>query len=879
MAGRVQVGDHLGVYEILAPLGVGGMGEVYRARDARLDREIAIKVLPSELAADPDRRARFEREARALAAMNHPNIVAIHDVGNVGGVGFVVMELLEGETLRATLTSAPLSWRRAIDYAAQMARGLAAAHERGLVHRDLKPENVFVTRDGRVKILDFGIAKVVEPGAVGDGGLTRTVGTEPGVVLGTVGYMSPEQVHGRPADGRSDIFSLGAILYEMITGRRAFAGDSAVATLSAILRDDPPALATSIALVPPALDRVIRRCVEKAPEARFHSAHDLAFQLESLPVDSSNSSAVPAPRIPGMRTWLRAAAIILALATAWWIGRRSAAPAETVVASRAVTRMTIQLPDSERIALARTVPYGIGRPSLALSPDGRHLVYVVERGEARALKLQTLDQFEARTIAGTEDAFAPFFSPNGEWIGFFTDTHLKKVFRDGGAPIIVSPASNVFGAAWGPDDTITFIQEESRRLSRVSADGRTVSTLLSTPSVAAGWQWPSFLDADTILLSPPVWSGDAVLSWRASASAPEPLLSGGTAGRYVPSGQPGHLVLAGQGSILAVPFDHASRRILGQPRPIVEGVRTEAAGNGQFTVSDTGTLAYVPGGSALNGRLVWRDLKTGAEEPVSNTVRRYGTPSLSQDGSRLAVVVHETRTSLWILEIATDRWRPLPFDSGDAESPFWDPDGKTLYFTGRVGGKSSIYKQRIDENSRATEFLADARAGSFSAGGRAIAFSRDPHGILVYSFATGKAETVATTGHDYHPSLSPDGKLLAYASDRSGRAEVFLQRHPGSGELTQVSFAGGEEPRWLSNADLLYRNGQRWMRVSVSTTPILSTGTPQRVLDGPFVNVPGFSYAIHPDGKRLLMIQESTAANTREIRLVFNWFAELRAIR
>ena len=396
------------------------MGEVYRARDPRLERDIAIKVLPPEVAADPDRRTRFEREARALAALNHPNIVAIHDVGTEAGVGFVVMELLEGETLRSALTGGAIGWRRAIDYAAQLARGLAAAHERGLVHRDLKPENVFVTRDGRVKILDFGLARVVVPGGFGDGGLTRTVGTEPGVVLGTVGYMSPEQVHGRPADGRSDIFSLGAILYEMVAGRRAFAGDSAAATLSAILRDEPPALAPSSGSVPSGLERVIRRCIEKNPEARFHSAHDLAFQLDSLP---SDSTAVSVPRLKAnwTRTAILAAGLIGVIGAAWWLGTLSVRPSSSVSVPGAVTRMTITLADDEQIALARTVPYGIGRPSLAISRDGRYLVYVVERGETRSLKLRALDQFESRPIAGTEGAFAPFFSPNGEWIGFFTD--------------------------------------------------------------------------------------------------------------------------------------------------------------------------------------------------------------------------------------------------------------------------------------------------------------------------------------------------------------------------------------------------------------------------------------------------------------------------
>jgi serine/threonine protein kinase len=484
---ELPANTHLSHYRIIAKLGAGGMGEVYRALDTRLDREVAIKVLPAEFAQDADRLSRFEVEAKATGALNHPNILTVHDIGRaapeLGGAPYIVAELLDGEELRAPLDQGALPVRRSVDYAQQIAAGLAAAHEKGVVHRDLKPENLFVTKDGRVKILDFGLAKLKpsRQAPVGSEVATQKQITNPGTVMGTVGYMSPEQVRGEELDHRSDLFSFGLILYEMLAGQRAFQGESLAETMAAIVKEDPPDLMEANRKVSPQLERLVRRCLEKKPERRFQSASDLGFALEALSGSSGSSqspdglsSALPAPAQRRNRERLLWGAAGLALGAVvvgivfWLLAGRSASPLAT---SSPVKRVTIKLPDAEPLALSKFGPLGIGRTAVALSPDGSLLVYVAERNGKAQLYLRALDQFDARPIPGTEGAYSPFFSPDGRWLGFFSANKLKKVSLQGGEPVTLCEARIPHGGSWGPDDTIVFADSEGVNLSRVSASG------------------------------------------------------------------------------------------------------------------------------------------------------------------------------------------------------------------------------------------------------------------------------------------------------------------------------------------------------------------------------------------------------------------------
>ncbi|PYQ64786.1 MAG: hypothetical protein DMF54_13385, partial [Acidobacteria bacterium] len=482
-------GSRLGPYEIVAPLGAGGMGEVYRARDSRLGREVAVKVLPASFSNDPDRLRRFEQEARAAGILNHPNITAVHDVGTVDAAPYVVTELLEGETLRSRLAGGPLAPRRAIEYSIQIAHGLAAAHEKGIVHRDLKPENLFVTRDGRVKILDFGLAKLTQPekGGPQTNLPTETAGTEPGIVMGTLGYMSPEQVRGRPADARSDIFSFGAILYEMLSGKRAFHRETAADTMSAILREEPEDLSTTNRQVPPVLDRIIRHCLEKDPEARFHSAHDLAFQLQLPATDEISGAAEPAPALRLRVPALAIVAVVLLIGAALAVLLLRRPRVETV--GRPV-RFSVPIPPGTTYS-----PGPVSR-GLSISPDGTRLVVEAISNGRRRLFLRPLDSEKFTELEGTLGASAHFWSPDSRFIAFFADGKVKKVPAAGGPAEELCPAFIDWLGTWGRDGTILLSQIPPGEpgIFRVSdRGGAPVRVLGVDPSDPVALLWPQFL--------------------------------------------------------------------------------------------------------------------------------------------------------------------------------------------------------------------------------------------------------------------------------------------------------------------------------------------------------------------------------------------------
>jgi len=890
-------GTRLGPYEILSPLGSGGMGEVYRARDTRLGRDVAVKVLPASFSSDRDRLHRFEQEACAAGALNHPNILSIHDIGTHDGTTYVVSELLEGETLRKRLSGATLTQRRAIDYALQLAHGLAAAHEKGIVHRDLKPENIFITKEGPVKILDFGLAKLtLANGNERQTNIpTRRADTAPGVVIGTVGYMSPEQVRGQIVDHRSDIFAFGAVLYEMLSGQRAFHGESPADTMSAILREEPPALsATTNHKVSPGLERLVNHCLEKNPQERFHSARDLAFALESLSAASDSSAALPRTSGEKVKTlpswlWIGSAIVIGAIAggilVSVWISRSS----QITLVPATTKRLVIHLPPSDRIAFAHTVPYGIGRPSIALSHDGNYLAYVVEHENQRQLYLRNMDQFEGSPLPQTDGAFLPFFSPDGQWIGFFTDTQLKKVFVGGGSPVVLCDARNVFGACWTSDNSIFFSPDDGHSLFQVTAEGGTPKRVAEGTSgiyTDNRFFFPHVLTGtESLLINRTVFfQGGTISLYSLKTGEQRVLIQGGSDAQYVPTG---HLLYARQGELVAVAFDINRQQVTGAPVPVLEGVRTEAYGSGQYSFSEDGTLAYVPGGSGLDGKFAWVD-RNGNVEPLPTQARTYGDFRLSPDAQHLAATIYGTTVDIWVYDFKRNAWMRLTSE-GINTNPMWTPDGKHIVYAVSVNGSTSnLFWQPSDASTtpqRLTSSEYIQTPSSWSPDGKALLFreinpttSGDIWALQFDGDKSKIAPYLQTTANEAFPTFSRDGKWVAYASTESGRFEVYISPYPAATSRLQISTEGGEEPIWSPKGDeLFYRNGQKWMKVAVKLRSTVVVGKPESLFEGPFVNVPGYSYDVGPGARKFLVLLEAGAGSASEIRIVLNWFDELKS--
>ena len=877
-------GSRLGPYEILAPLGAGGMGEVYRARDPRLGREVAIKVLPASFSNDADRLRRFEQEARAAGILNHPNITAVYDVGSFEDAPYVVTELLEGETLRSRMAGGALAPRRAIDYALQIAHGLAAAHAKGIVHRDLKPENLFVTREGRVKILDFGLAKLTQPEAVLPQTNLPTAGasTEPGVVMGTLGYMSPEQVRGRAADARSDIFSFGAVLYEMLSGRRAFRGDSAADTMSAILREDPPDLSTTNRLIAPGLDRIVRHCLEKDPEGRFHSAHDLAFHLEALSDPSStDTEALPAPRSRKAFTrpaFVAVAAIALLLAPlAYFAGMRG----RPVAAARAV-RFAIPIP-----AGASFSPSEISRGA-TISPDGTRVAIEAFSEGRRRLFVRALDSEKAVALEGSEDASAHFWSPDGRFIAFFADGKLKKIPSTGGPPEEVCGAVFETVGTWNRDGTILFTGLFPLGLYRVSDKGGKPERVL-TPEASgrdAAAIWPHFLPDGRRFL---------YLQLR-SASA------GNTGGRELRVGSldskeirtvaridsraeyspTGHLVYVREGALFAQPFDEGDARLHGDPQLLSESVDYfYGPGNAAFSVSNNGVLVFETAPAA--SRLVWLDRGGKEVGQLGQTAVVKGL-RISPDGSRVAVDIAEKRTGtsdIWVFE-ATGVSTRLHSDPVDEIMPVWWPDGSKIVFRSDAKGPPDINEMAV--GSAASErplYVADAvqQPEDISQDGRVLVFLNDVQStsdlwLLPLQGERKAAPWFRSRFKEASPRFSPDGRWIAYESDESGNPEIYVALTEGAGEKRRLSIAGGRYPRWRRDGKELFYVA---LDGSVMAVPV-QTGSRLEVASP----IPLFrlesqikEYDVAPDGSRFLVSLPAERVPESPIRVMVDWAAGL----
>jgi serine/threonine protein kinase len=877
----------LGRYEIRSKIGEGGMGEVYRARDEKLNRDVAIKVLPASLGDNHDRLQRFEQEAQAAGTLNHPNILAVYDIGMHDGAPYVVSELLEGESFRDLLTHRRPSTRKAIDYAIQVARGLAAAHEKGIIHRDIKPDNLFLTNDERVKILDFGLAKLSQPSneATGQTDIaTRKVHTNPGTVMGTAGYMSPEQVRAGAIDHRADIFSFGAVLYEMLSGRRAFQGASAIETLNAILKEEPSELSSINPVIAPALERVVWHCLEKSPERRFQSASDVAFALESLSGVTSHpsqQSVVGVNTIPAARTWTRERLI--------WLGVSALLLIAAV--SFAVAYFSRERGNPRAVRLALATPDNTTLPaSVTLSPDGQRVVFVATGADGKRLLWQrSLDSLTPQPLPGTDDAASPFWSPDSRLIGYFANGKLLKIEASGGRPQTLCDADQNRGGAWNRDGVILFAGADG--LHRVSAQGGTPALATKVSPKEEAHRWPFFLPDGRhfVFLADAGTTEDHHIRVGSLDSQDSQILFGAVSRvAYAP---PGYLLYVNQGALITVPFDAGSLKVTGEPITVAERV-AEVGENHEFdfSVAEDGTLAYQSG--SVTSQFTWFD-RTGKK------LESFGEPTesdylaMSPDGQHAAAGLLDADgrpSDVWLYDLARGTTSRLTFDSEGDGTPLWSPDGTRIVFGSNRAGSGVVDLYEKAASGAGDEQLllksnAAKYATSWSRDGQYILFEnwapRENGGIWLLTRSSKEAKpllqtTAFTQGQG---QFSPDGRFVAYGSNESGRAEVYVQRFPTSTDKWQISTGGGIQPLWRGDGkELFYLTAERkLMSVDIKSEPKFESSIPRELFQGRMKAGFGYSYAVTPDGQRFLISAPVEAGASAPMTIVLNWTASLKS--
>jgi Tol biopolymer transport system component len=901
-------GTKLGPYEIQSPLGAGGMGEVYRARDTRLDRIVAIKILPSHLSENLEARQRFDREARTISSLNHPNICTLYDVGHQDGVDYLVMEYLEGETLADRLHRGPLPVEQALKYGVEICEGLERAHRGGVVHRDLKPGNVMLTRTG-AKLMDFGLAKLAPLGTPGAGSApllsaARTMSgltpasplTTAGSIVGTIQYMSPEQIEGKEADARSDIFACGAVLYEMVTGRRAFEGSSQLSVASAILEREPEAVSVLKPLTPPLLDRTIRKCLAKQPDQRWQSASDLATQLNWM-TDASSSAMVMKPvetaRDRSRVAILSGAVLLLLLAVggaAWMYGKRSI-PLERIM------RFSINLPAGE--ALGGSWWW---YPSVAITRDGSQIAYVGHHTGISQIYVRAIGDLNARPIPGTEGADTPFFSPDGQWLGISSGGQLKKVPLAGGPTVTIAKTGSS-SASWAPGDTIYF--GTSSGLFKVPATGGEPQriTALDAKNQETEHRFPEILPGGKALLfvvrnaAQPSFDDADIAALSLATGARKILIKSGTNPHYVSTG---HLIFLRAGVLLAVPFDPVRLEISGAAVPVAENIlENPRIGAGQYAISNDGSLVYIPGGVTYGEHeLVFVD-KTGTARSLTASKRPYEDFTISPDGRLIATTIEGPVTDTWVHDIARDT--ETRFTSGvENRDPSWTPDGKHIAYGGYRNGKYRVLWKPLDGSGPEETLVASDNPVD------AWFWSPDGHALLYSEFTGGRDQNVGILPLDdrEHPHLlfpqqynvewailSPDSQWIAFNGDESGRSEVYVAPFPSLAPRQRISTAGGMHPLWAPDGrELYYRTAAniedlghralaqhtRVMAVPIETKPAFKAGQPRLLFEGPYFQS-GHDIAVTPDGRGFVLIRESDSqSGPNELQVVVHWFEELK---
>jgi len=893
-------GTRLGVYEVIASIGAGGMGEVFRARDTKLNRDVALKVLPDSFANDPDRLARFTREAQALAAINHPNIAHIHGFEESGGVRAIVMELVEGEDLSQRIALGAIPLDEALPIAKQITEALEAAHEQGIIHRDLKPANIKLRPDGTLKVLDFGLAKAMEvatgssPNITQSPTITTPAMTQAGMILGTAAYMAPEQAKGRPADKRADIWAFGCVLYEILTGRRAFSGEDVAETLAHILTKEPDWLALP-ASTPIPIRRLLRRCLEKDRRRRLADAADARLEMDEALTLSGGASAISLPMQEA--AWVRALpwaivgllgaglALVLVIAAPW----RRTAPL-------GVTRSTITFSGTAAPALA-----GLGR-EIALSPDGRRLVYSGNNGTQ--LFVRALDALEPVAITtGTGGAGLPFLSPDGQWVGFAnTSFEIRKVAITGGAAQTIARVDGILrGATWAADDTIIFATDRpGTGLQRVSASGGEPAPLTRPDRERgeAGHLWPELLPGGhAVLFTITSQTGDVDAAQVAVLDLPtrtQKILEHGIDAHYASSG---HLVYIAAGAVRAIPFDVDRLETRGTSVSMMPLPSTTASGAGNLAIANDGTLVYVdlPGGVATNARtLVWVD-RTGKEEAIDAPPRAYLQPRLSSDGKRVAVWCNDQTNDIWIWDFERKMLTPLTRDPGEDQHPLWTRDGKRIIFSSNRSGVFNLWWQAADGTGE-PEQLTKSSEPEFATG-----ITPDGTGVVFFEnkSATGRdlnllqlaldrthrvTSLVDTRVHETEATVSPNGQWLAYESTLTGSKEIYVRPFPNvNGPESRVSTAGGTRPLWAPSGKELFYVGVDGSLLQVSVEAKGATWNnraPTKLFERRYY-VPrnsGRSYDVSLDGQRFLMIKAPGTDASPALILVQHWDQELKRL-
>ena len=882
------------------------MGEVYRARDTKLQRDVAVKVLPEEFFEDKDRVARFEREARALAALNHPGIAAIHSFEEVSGRHLLVMELAEGEGLDSRIRDGALPLEEALAIARQIAEALEAAHEKGIVHRDLKPANVKVTEDGKVKLLDFGLAKALEgdPGTSGAPQMTQSPtltarATAAGMILGTAAYMSPEQARGKAVDKRADVWAFGAVLYEMLTGRRAFDGETVSDTLAAVLKEDPD-WSKLPEQTPGRVKELLRKCLRRDAKQRLHDIADARLEIEEAQaalLDSSGQlpfeekTASPNPTVGRSPSAASARGSRRSLYLSWALAAAFAA-ATGALALRARAPQAAPAP-VRRFTLSRLSLSVDTSQSLVLSPDGAKLVYR-GRGEDGYFRLymRALDSFEEKAIPGTEEGGHPFFSPDSAWIGFFAGHNLKKVALSGGSPQLICPAKGfIGGGTWLPDDTIVFAGDGFTGLDRVPARGGSPERILTLDQkaiqlIVTPWALPG---GKAVLCSVRMGEEFATAVVSLADRTVRPIEKDAYAPVYVPTG---HIVFHQGTSLLALPFDPERLAATGSAFPVLTGIRIRVASQVRsFSVSRDGSLVYVPlvAGREERTTLAWVD-RRGAVTPIAELPMNLDTPRLSSDGSRIAFRRPAANCDVWLHDIARGTTTRLTLE-GDNHGVVWRPDGRKVTF-GRVatspGGNVGVFSAPAD-GSGTPELLAPVERAnmwttSWSPDGRRLLVNWPGRetgtdiGLLSLDRERKLTPLIQTSFDELQGAFSHDGRFVAYTSNESGRSEVYVQPYPAMDARAQVSTDGGSEPVWShTGRELFFRQGKKMMAADVTASPLFSAGRPRVLFEGDFaggIGMPG--YDVSADDRRFLVVRGRGGSGADELAVVLNWLEDVR---
>ncbi len=909
-------GTRLGVYEVIASIGEGGMGQVYRATDTTLGRQVAIKLLPDAFASDPDRLARFEREAKTLASLNHPHIAAIYGFEKAGGLYALVMELVEGEDLSQRIARGAIPLDEALPIARQIADALEAAHDQGIVHRDLKPANIKVRPDGTVKVLDFGLAKAMDS-TVGSSATTMNSptlsihATQAGMILGTAAYMAPEQARGKAVDRRADIWAFGVVLFEMLSGRRAFEGETIPDLLAKVIEREPDWSALPGA-TPTRLRELLRRSMRKDPKNRLRDIGEARVQIEELSGAAEGAGVLNIPHarsIWGRRVaWAVAAAalVLVAEAIAFRVPWRRPSPL-------ALLRLSVELGAD----VALTVGAG---DATSLSPDGAVIAFVAQKngGGSPQIYVRRLTELHATLLSGTDEAESPFFSPDGQWIAFFANGKLRKIAASGGATVTLCDAPNGRGGAWSEDGTIVLSPDSTpgTRLMRVSSAGGTPEPVTSLAEGELSQRWPQVLPGGKAVLftsgSPGVYDDASLVVQALPAGARTVVQRGGYHGRYLPTGlgspertgrNGGHLVYVHAGTVFTVPFDLDRLAVTGTAVPAFEGVATNAiSGGAQFAASAGGTAVYLPGQRNVSGWPIhWMD-HTGKTTPLRAAPANWVNLVFAPDGRRLAMQIADgAPNDIWVYEWARNTLTRLTSNPADDIKPVWSPNGLSLVFASSRADLSTLnlYAQRADgtgEAQRLTQSPNLQQPASWHPSGTLLAFEEQTPatswdlmilpmaGDEVSGWKPGKPRVFLNSPfQEREPMFSPDGRWLAYGSDETGRPEVFVRPFPGPGSKWQISTDGAVTPTWSrTKRELLFAtlNGQIMVAPYVAESASFRAEKPRLWSEGRHAVRGGRRFDLHPDGTRIAVtaVENTPGVKQDKVTFLFNFFDELRRI-